>query len=163
MKKRGKPRRWFMRLPRRKRATARKRGRWKVEKVEKLEKAEKGDKRVEEKKRLKVSRHTAQERCRAVLAVWTERQKPGEVSREMGLTVGVLSQWQERAMEGMLDALEPRAKQEEGGIALSPRLAVLLERKSKFRSMRLERRLTRLQESLSGTGEATEIAGEKKP
>lgn len=130
--------------------------------MDKIEKAEKGDKRVEEKKRPKVLGHTAQERCRAVLATWTERQKPGEICREMGVSLGVLSQWQERAMEGMLEALEPRPKPMEGGIALSPRLAVLLEKKSKMRSTRLERRLMRLQESLSGAQKTVEMAGEKK-
>jgi hypothetical protein len=62
----------------------------------------------------------------------------------------------------MLAALEPRPKQAERGIALSPRLAVLLEKKSKMRTTRLERRLTRLQEGLSGAGMIAEIAGEKK-
>lgn len=142
-----------------KRATARQRGRCQVEKIDKLEK---GDKRIEEKKRTKVLGPTAQERCRAVLAVWTERRKPGEVCRDMGVAVSVLTQWQERAIEGMLEALEPRPKQMEEGMALSPRLAVLLEKKSKMRSTRLERRLTRLQEGLSGTGGIVEVAGEKK-
>ena len=130
--------------------------------MEKIDKLEKGDKRIEEKKRSKVSGHTAQERCRAVLAVWTERQKPGEICREMGVRLGVLTQWQERAMEGMLEALESRPKPVEEGMALSRRLAVLLEKKSKVRSTRLERRLTRLQEGLSGTEAGVEVAGEKK-
>ena len=148
-----------MRFLQGKRATARQRGRCQVEK---MEKPEKGDKRVEEKKRPKVWGHTAPEKCRAVLAVWTERQKPGEVCRDLGVTLGVLTQWQERAMEGMLEALEPRSKQMEEGMALSRRLAVLLEKKSKMRSTRLEGRLRRLQEGLSGTEAIAEVAGEKK-
>jgi len=135
------------------------RGRWEVEKIDKLEK---GEKRIEEKKRPKVLGPTAQERCRAVLAVWTERRKPGEVCREIGVTLGVLTQWQERAIEGMLEALESRPKPIEEGMALSRRLAVLLEKKSQVRSTRLERRLTRLQEGLSGAEGVVEVAGEKK-
>ena len=65
-------------------------------------------------------------------------------------------------MEGMLQALEPRVKLERG-VALSPRLAVLLEKKSKLGSMKgLEKRLTRLQEGLSGPVEMREVVGEKK-
>jgi len=86
--------------------------------------------------------HTAEEKCRAVLSVWTERRKPAEVCRELGVAWTLLNQWQERAMEGMLLALKPRAPMVEKTVALNPRLAVLLERKSQEG---LERRLTRLQ------------------
>jgi len=80
-----------------------------------------------------------------VLSVWTERRKPGEVCRELGVAWALLSQWQARAMEGMLLALQPRVPVEKG-VALNPRLAVLLERKSKGEAMKgLERRLARLQ------------------
>jgi len=48
-------------------------------------------------------------------------------------------------MEGMLLALQPRVPVEKG-VALNPRLAVLLERKSKAVAVKgLEQRLTRLQ------------------
>jgi hypothetical protein len=48
-------------------------------------------------------------------------------------------------MEGMLLALQPRVPVEKG-VALNPRLAVLLERRSKAGTMKgLERRLARLQ------------------
>jgi len=86
--------------------------------------------------------HTAEEKCRAVLSVWTERRKPAEVCREVGVAWTVLNQWQERAMEGMLLALRPRVPMVEKTVALNARLAVLLERKSQEG---LERRLTRLQ------------------
>ena len=100
---------------------------------------------MEDKKGRKGSGYTAEERCRAVLSVWTERRKPGEVCRELGVTWTLLSQWQSRAMEGMLLALQPRAHVEKA-VALSPRLAVLLELKSKGGTMKgLERRLARLQ------------------
>jgi len=57
-----------------------------------------------------------------------------------------LNQWQERAMEGMLMALQPRILVMENKVALNSRLAVLLERKSKGGVMKgLERRLVKLQ------------------
>ncbi len=100
---------------------------------------------MEDKRGRKSSGHTAEEKCRAVLSVWTERRKPGEICRELGVAWTLLSQWQARAMEGMLLALQPRIPVEKG-VALSPRLAVLLERKSKGGAIKgLERRLARLQ------------------
>jgi len=107
-------------------------------------------------------RQTAEEMCRAVLSVWTERRKPGEVCRELGVTWNALSQWQKRAMEGMLLALQPRVAVEKG-VALNPRLAVLLERKSMEGAMKgLGRRLARLQSSPLKRGELREVAAEKK-
>jgi tRNA(Phe) wybutosine-synthesizing methylase Tyw3 len=83
-----------------------------------MEKAERP--KIEEKKGWKVSGHTAEEKCRAVFSIWTERRKPTEVCQELGVSV-------------------------EKEVALSPRLAVLLERKNKGEVMkRLERRLARL-------------------
>ena len=110
----------------------------------KTEKAEAERPGIEEKKGRKGSSHTAEEKCRAVLSVWTERRKPGEVCRELGVAWTILNQWQERAMEGMLLALQPRAPVIEKTVALNSRLAVLLERKSGAMKG-LERRLTRLQ------------------
>jgi transposase-like protein len=90
------------------------------------------------------SRYTAEEKCRAVLSIWTERRTPAEVCRELGVAWTVVKQWQERAMEGMLLALQPRAPMREKTVALNARLAVLLERKSGAMKG-LERRLARLQ------------------
>jgi hypothetical protein len=124
------------------------------EKVEKLG--------VEERRRRKGLGHTAQEKCQAVLALWTERRKPGEVCREKGVAWSVLQQWQDRAMEGMLLALQPRV-QVERGVALSPRLAVLLEKKSQGELMKgLDRRLKRLQKNIKVSQEVPEVLAEKK-
>jgi transposase-like protein len=119
--------------------------------------------KAEEKKGRKVLGHTAEEKCRAVLSVWTERRKPGEVCQELGVAWSLLSQWQERAMEGMLLALQPRVPVEKG-VALNPRLAVLLERRSKAGAMKgLERRLARLQGVPSAKqGDLREVTTEKK-
>ena len=113
--------------------------------MDKIEKPKVEKAGIEDKRGRKVSGHTAEQKCRAVLSVWTERRKPGEVCRELGVAWSLLNQWQERAMEGMLMALQPRVPVEKG-VALNPRLAVLLERKSKGGAMKgLERRLARLQ------------------
>src|SRR4030042_6184825 len=99
--------------------------------MEKTEKPKVERSGVEEKKGRKVSGQTAEEKCRAVLSVWTERRKPGEVCRELGVAWSLLNQWQERAMEGMLLGLQPRIPGMEKTVALNSGLAVLLERKGK--------------------------------
>jgi transposase-like protein len=132
--------------------------------MEKVEKPKVERLGMEEKKGRKVSGHTAEQKCRAVLSVWTERRKPGEVCRELGVAWSLLNQWQERAMEGMLLALQPRVPVMEKRVALNLRLAVLLERKSKGGAMKgLERRLARFQGSpVKQQGELQEIGAEKK-
>ncbi len=118
---------------------------------------------IEEKKGRQSSGHTAEEKGRAVLSVWTERRKPGEVCQELGVAWSILNQWQERAMEGMLSALQPRVPAMEKTVALNSRLAVLLERKSKRGGMKgMERRLARLQGSPVKPGDQQEVAPEKK-
>ncbi|MDD5533663.1 MAG: helix-turn-helix domain-containing protein [Syntrophales bacterium] len=97
------------------------------------------------------SPHGAEEKARAVLSLWAGRRRPGEVCREYGIKYTLLSHWEKRALEGMLQALEPRVRLDQGP-ALSPRLQALLEGKSlKLRlgkvSGRLEERLFRLQDS----------------
>ena len=135
-------------------------GRRQMEKTEKPKGERPG---IEEKKGRKGSGHTAEEKCRAVLSVWTERRKPGEICRELGVGWSLLNQWQERAMEGMLSALQPRVPGMEKTVALNWRLAVLLERKSRRGWMKgLERRLARLQRRPVKQGEMQEIAPEKK-
>jgi transposase-like protein len=155
MRKAEESRRWSMKSPPKKT-----KGRREMEKVEKPKVERPG---IEDKKGRKVLGHTAAEKCRAVLSVWTERRKPGEVCRELGVAWSLLNQWQDRAMEGMLLALQPRVPMEKG-VALNPRLAVLLERKSKGGTIKgLERRLARLQGSpVAKPGELREVAAEKK-
>lgn len=59
--------------------------------------------------------------------------------------VKLLQQWQERAMEGMLQALEPRVNLADGG-ALSPRIRALLEKRQLPVPGKLLGRLEQLQE-----------------
>jgi hypothetical protein len=63
----------------------------------------------------------------------------------------MLSHWQQRAMEGMLQALEPRVNLEKGP-ALSPRLQTLLEKRrmnlmTSAAQRRLEKTLLKAQET----------------
>lgn len=89
---------------------------------------------------------SAEQKAQAVLAVWTERVKVTDVTRALGVTYMTVQQWQERALEGMLQALEPRANLANGA-ALSPRLRTLLERRQAAPSEgKLKARLERLQE-----------------
>jgi len=125
--------------------------------MEKVEKPKVEKPGMEEKRRRRVLGHTPEEKCRAVLLVWTERRKPGEVCRELGVDWGVLQQWQDRAMEGMLLALQPRLPVERG-VALSPRLAVLLKRSHAGMVKRLDKRLKKLQGNLRAPQEQGDAA-----
>jgi transposase-like protein len=74
--------------------------------------------------------YSAQQKAQAVLSVWTERASASEVCRQMHVSWITVQQWQERAMEGMLQALEPRVNLAKGA-ALSPRLQALLAKRHK--------------------------------
>jgi transposase-like protein len=155
MRKEAESRKWSMKLPPKKT-----KGRREMDKIEKPKVERPG---MEEKKGRKISGHTAEQKCRAVLSVWTERSKPVEICRELGVPWSLLNQWQDRAMEGMFMALQPRVPVDKG-VALNQRLAVLLERKSKGGTIKgLERRLAKLQGSpVAKPGETREVAAEKK-
>lgn len=103
--------------------------------------------------------YTAQQKVEAVLTVWGERRSPAQVCREAGITWTILNQWQERAMEGMLQALEPRVSLVEGP-ALSARLQTLLTRRQAACSARmLSRRLRQVQKAqpqVDATTQSTE-------
>ena len=90
--------------------------------------------------------HTAEAKAQAVLAIWTERVKTAEVMRTLGVPYVTLQQWQERAMEGMLQALEPRVNLADGAV-LSPRIRALLDRRQQqVGKEKLTKRLAELQE-----------------
>lgn len=76
------------------------------------------------------------EKCRAVLSVWTERQKSAGVCRELGISPSLLCQWQDRAVSGMLEALEPRGQERGEGPALGQQIKRLLDRKARNRELR---------------------------
>jgi len=112
-----------------------------------MEKTEK----IKSDKKRQTMNYGAMEKCRAVLSVWTERRRPAEVCRELTIPSMVLAQWQKRAMEGMLQALEPRVSLDKGP-ALSPRLQAMLEKKrltllTSTAQGRLEKTLSKAQEA----------------
>jgi hypothetical protein len=86
--------------------------------------------KTERKKRNPTTPHNAQDKVQAVLAVWTERCKPAEVCRQLNINWITFNQWQQRAMEGMLQALENRVNLSKGE-ALSPRLQALLQNRQR--------------------------------
>jgi transposase-like protein len=129
--------------------------------VEKGEKPKVEKPGLEEKRGRRGMGPTPEEKCRAVLSVWTERRKPGEVCRELGVAWGILKQWQDRAMEGMLLALQPRVPVERG-MALSPRLAVLLKKSQVGMIKGLDKRLKKLQGNPKAPQEEREVGAEKK-
>jgi len=103
-----------------------------------------------ERKRQMVN-YGAMEKCQAVLSIWTERRRPAEICRELQIPWMVLAHWQKRAMEGMLQALQPRVNLEKGP-ALSPRLQAMLEKKrlslmSATAQGRLQKTLSKAQEA----------------
>ena len=90
---------------------------------------------------------TAMEKAQAVLSVWTECCKGSDVCRQYNINWAMLSSWQERAMEGMLQALEPQVKLTEGK-ALSPRLQALLQKRQRSADVdKITSRLEQLQQN----------------
>jgi len=91
---------------------------------------------------------TPQQRVQAVLAIWTERRRPVELCRELAISDKVLSQWEKRALSGMLKALDAQTRLE-AGPTLSPKLERLLAQqvaRQTGRMARLEKRLVKLQD-----------------
>ena len=88
--------------------------------------------------------YSAQDKAQAVLRVWTERCRPAEVCRELGINWVSFRQWQQRAMEGMLQALEPRVNLTKGQ-ALSPRLQALIRAQPQAHTRKLAQRLEQIQ------------------
>jgi hypothetical protein len=87
------------------------------------------------------------DKAQAVLAVWTERCKPAEVCRQMNINWMTFNQWQRRAREGMLQALETRVNLSKGE-ALSPRLQALLQHQQRTVSLaKLSHRLEQIQQN----------------
>ena len=87
-------------------------------------------------KATKQDRYGAVEKCRAVLAVWTERKQAAALCRELGMSAALFSQWQDRALSGMLEALEPRGTRAQvQGPALPLLVKRLLDRKARARDL----------------------------
>ena len=98
---------------------------------EKIQTVEKGEKQERKGRRARgTSPHGVQEKCRAVLALWTGTRRPCEICREYAIPYSLLTHWERRALEGMVQALTPRVALTRGP-GLSPRLQVVLEKRLK--------------------------------
>ena len=67
----------------------------------------------------------AQEKCRAVLSVWTESRSISEICRELSATRSQVKRWQEIAMEAILKSLDQTPRKVRKTV-LSKRLETLL-------------------------------------
>jgi hypothetical protein len=117
--------------------------------------------RSKKRARSQAASYTAHQKCQAILSVWMEKRSPSEICRELSITWTILNQWQERAMEGMLQALTPRVALTKGA-SLSPRLRALLEKKQAacFPSRKLTEKLKDIQQqSEPATPQTTVIKG----
>jgi hypothetical protein len=105
---------------------------------------------TESKNKKERTMHSARIKCQAVLALWTGRRRPSELCKELEVPTNLLASWQDRAMEGMLAALEPRTRpQEERGPMLESKLEKLLQSKTVLREgpiAKLTQRLTKIQQ-----------------
>ena len=103
------------------------------------------------KRRRTRTQHDAQTKCEAVLAIWTERRTPSDLCKELNVTWSQLSTWQDRALEAMLEALEPRrGRNAEQPPCLTKSLQKLFTKKglkqgNDLVNSRLEGRLTSIQ------------------
>jgi hypothetical protein len=90
---------------------------------------------------------TATEKAQAVLAVWTDCCKGADICRQYQINWTTLKAWEDRAIEGMLQALEPQVKLTQGK-ALSPRLQALLQKQQRSVDVnKIASRLEQLQQN----------------
>lgn len=80
-----------------------------------------------------------------MLAAWTEKVSQSEICRQMQINYVTFQHWQDRAMEGMLRALESQMRLEDSSV-LSPRLRKIMERGRRAPEDRLGRRLLQIQQ-----------------
>ena len=78
------------------------------------------------KRRVKRS-FTAEQKCRAVLSLWSSNQSALAICRDQGISYNQLDKWQMQAFEAMVEALKPKAK-ESNQTVLSPMIQRLLAR-----------------------------------
>jgi hypothetical protein len=81
-----------------------------------------------EPKRRRMQVYNAKEKAEAVLALWSGRRNTSALTKEMGAPWAMLHEWEKRALNGMLSALDPTWKKpQEGQPALPNRLEKLIE------------------------------------
>lgn len=62
---------------------------------------------MEAKKRRPVRVLSAREKSQAVLALWSGRRNSSALAKELGVSWGMINSWEQRALSGMLSALDP--------------------------------------------------------
>ena len=90
----------------------------------------------------------ARVKCEAILSVWSERRKPSEICKDLGVNWATLNQWQNRALSAMMKELEPKVVgNQDRGPALGEKLEKLLEQTSQRvgKFAKLEKRLEKIQ------------------
>jgi transposase-like protein len=96
--------------------------------------------------------YSAQQKVQAVLAVWTERCTAADICRQLNITAMTFHQWQQRAMQSMLQGLETHVNLAKGG-ALSPRLQALLQKHQLAGADKLSKRLEQIQNKVANPPE----------
>ena len=86
-----------------------------------------------------------EQKVQAVLAAWTEKVSQSEICRQMQINYVTFQNWQDRAMEGMLRAMDTQIRLEDTSV-LSPRLRKIMERGRRGPESRLGRRLSQIQQ-----------------
>jgi transposase-like protein len=86
-----------------------------------------------------------QQKITAVLSIWSERRTTAQLCQEMDISPGLLGQWQNLAIEGMLRALDPKRKDPLPQI--NHRLSRLIEKKLSGSKGKLEKRLRAIQKT----------------
>jgi transposase-like protein len=86
-----------------------------------------------------------EQKAQAVLAAWTEKVSQSEICRQLQINYVTFQHWQDRAMEGMLRALENQLRLEDTSV-LNPRLRKIMERGRRVPEDRLGRRLVQIQQ-----------------
>lgn len=95
-------------------------------------------------------RFSGMEKTQAVLSVWSERRKPSHVCKDLAITWQQLNTWQNKALEAMIEALEPPAPADENQPpALSDRLSKLLHKQKRKRPVKAAKPEPELSDRLS--------------
>ena len=76
---------------------------------------------VTEKPKKRVQRQfSAKEKSQAVLSLWSGRRNASALMRELSLPWGMLHNWEQRAIQGMLTALDPSWKETQETVTSLP-------------------------------------------
>jgi len=107
------------------------------------------------------SQHGAIAKSQAVLSIWTEKRKPREICRELGVHWAVLRRWENQALDGMIKALSSGQK-EKAIPPLAKRMERMLDRKAKKLPEVVKTRLEKRLETVTKPKEVNLPAVEKK-